>query len=195
MLAQLGVLTAILLIFEFTGIGMIKIGPVEMTIMMIPIIIGAISLGPAAGGILGGVFGLLSFYECFGKSVFGVLLFGINPWATAFMCIVPRILAGFLTGLIFSGLKKIDRTKLISFGIAGLSGALLNTLLFMGSLGIFFFGDPAFISAMQEWQMPTENFFALCVVLVGVNGVVEALVCFITGSAIAKAVVKFINKM
>ena len=174
---------------------MIKIGVVEMTIMMIPVIIGAISLGPVAGGILGGVFGLLSFYECFGKSAFGVLLFEINPWATALMCIVPRVLAGMLTGLIFVLLKKVDKTKLISFGVAGLSGALLNTLFFMGSLGLLFWNSPEFISTMQSWQIPTDNFFVLCAAMVGTNGIIEAIVCFVTGSAIAKAVVKFINKV
>ena len=194
MLAQLGVLTAIILIFEFTGIGMIKIGPVEMTIMMIPVIIGAISIGPVAGAILGGMFGLMSFYECFGKSMFGVLLFGINPFACAFMCFVPRILAGFLTGIIFKALKGIDRTKLISFGIAGLSGAVLNTLFFMGSLWIFFWGSDTFISTMQSWGLSTEAFFPFAIAFVGVNGLIEAIVCFVTGSAIAKAVVKFINR-
>lgn len=60
-LVQLAVLVAILLLLEFTGIGMIKTPFLEFTVMQIPVIIGAIVLGPAAGAALGGVFGLLSF--------------------------------------------------------------------------------------------------------------------------------------
>ena len=46
------------------------------------VVIGAIILGPTAGAILGGVFGITSFIQCFGISAFGTLLFGINPVLT-----------------------------------------------------------------------------------------------------------------
>ena len=70
-MVRMAVLVAILFLMEITGLGMIKTFGVEMTIMQIPVIIGAIILGPTEGALLGGIFGLLSFWECFGKSVFG----------------------------------------------------------------------------------------------------------------------------
>lgn len=66
-LVQLSVLIAIMLLLELTGLGMIKTAGLEITIMLVPVIVGAIVMGPAAGALLGGVFGLISFWECFGK--------------------------------------------------------------------------------------------------------------------------------
>lgn len=121
-LVQLSVLIAIMLLLELTGLGMIKTAGLEITIMLVPVIVGAIVMGPAAGALLGGVFGLISFWECFGKSAFGVVLMGINPFLTFLVCVPTRILAGWICGLVFQALRKVDKTRLLSFGAAGLSG-------------------------------------------------------------------------
>ena len=60
-LVELAVLIAIELLLEVTGLGYLKTGPLDFTIMQVPVIIGAIVLGPLAGAILGTVFGLTSF--------------------------------------------------------------------------------------------------------------------------------------
>ena len=67
-LVQLSVLIAIMLLLELTGLGMIKTAGLEITIMLVPVIVGAIVMGPAAGALLGGVFGLISFWECWEPS-------------------------------------------------------------------------------------------------------------------------------
>ena len=54
-MVQLSVLIAILLLLELTGLGMIKTAGLEITIMLVPVIVGAIVMGPAAGALLGGV--------------------------------------------------------------------------------------------------------------------------------------------
>ncbi|NCB06229.1 MAG: ECF transporter S component, partial [Clostridia bacterium] len=59
-MVRLAVLVAILFLLEVTGLGLIKTPGLEFTIMQVPVIIGAIVMGPAAGAILGGVFGLIS---------------------------------------------------------------------------------------------------------------------------------------
>ncbi|MDE6030185.1 MAG: ECF transporter S component, partial [Oscillospiraceae bacterium] len=126
-LVQLGMLAALMIVMEFTGIGIIPIGfGFEITILMIPVVIGAMAVGKGGGAILGGVFGLLSLWECFGKSAFGTFLFGINPFATILICLVPRILAGFLSGMVFELLKKHDKTKLLCYGGAALTGSLVT---------------------------------------------------------------------
>ena len=68
---------------------------------MVPVIVGAIVMGPASGAILGGVFGCISFWECFGRSQFGAMLLGINPIYTFLVCVPTRILAGWLCGVAF----------------------------------------------------------------------------------------------
>ena len=100
-MVELAVLLAVLILLEVTGLGMFRTFGLELTILQIPVIIGAIVLGPAAGAALGCAFGLLSFWECFGKSVVGAELLAINPLLTFLVCVPTRTLMGWLCGLIF----------------------------------------------------------------------------------------------
>ncbi len=88
---------------------------------MIPVVIGAIILGPGAGAVLGAVFGLTSFVQCFGLDTFGTTLMGIQPVYTFIMCMFPRILMGTLCGVIFKGLVRVDKTrhKVIAYPVTG----------------------------------------------------------------------------
>lgn len=185
-LVRVSVLVAIMLLLEVTGLGMIKTAGLEITILLVPVIVGAIVMGPATGMLLGAVFGLISFWECFGKSAFGVVLLGINPIFTFLVCVPTRMLAGWLCGLTFKGLNKLDKSNLWSFGAAGLIGALSNTALFMSTLCLFFYRTD-FIQGFVA-SFGSANPFLFVLAFVGINGLVEAVVCFFTGAAIAKAV-------
>lgn len=105
-MVQLAILVAIMLIFAYTPLGYLKVGAIEITFMVLPVAIGAILLGPICGAILGGLFGLTSFIQCFGASPFGALLLSLNPITTFITCMVPRILCGWLSGLIFQALLR-----------------------------------------------------------------------------------------
>lgn len=178
---ELAMLVAVILLMNFTPLGFLKVGAVEITFIVIPIAVGAIVLGPAAGAILGGVFGVLSFIQCFGASSFGVALFSISPVYTFITCIIPRILMGLLAGLIFKALRN-DRTKIVSYVVASLGCALLNTLFFVGCV-LLFFGNSEYIQTLRGGA----NILAFFVAFVGANGLIEAVSCGILGAAIAKA--------
>lgn len=137
-MVQLAILVAIMLIFAYTPLGYLKVGAIEITFMVLPVAIGTIILGPVCGAILGGLFGLTSFIQCFGASPFGALLLSLNPIATFITCMVPRILCGWLSGLIFEALNKKENMKNASYFIASLATALLNTIFFMLCIVIFF---------------------------------------------------------
>ena len=81
-LTTLGILTAIILVMTFTPLGYIKTMGLEITLLHIPVILGAALTGPAGGMVLGAVFGFTSFFQCFGLSTFGTTLFSINPAGT-----------------------------------------------------------------------------------------------------------------
>ena len=70
-LTTLGILTAIILVMTFTPLGYIKTMGLEITLLHIPVILGAALTGPAGGMVLGAVFGFTSFFQCFGLSTFG----------------------------------------------------------------------------------------------------------------------------
>ena len=192
-MVQLAILIAIMLLFAFTPVGYLRIGPVAITFMVLPVAVGAIALGPAAGALLGGVFGLTSFIRCFLGDVFGTLVLSINPFLTFLMCMVPRILCGWLSGLLFRVLQKIDRTRLASYFAASLSTALLNTLLFVLSIVLLFWHNPAFVDGVAGLGLATDTLWIFIIGFVGINGVIEAVVNFIIGGAAAKVVVRFVN--
>ena len=188
-LVQMAILIAIMLVLAFTPLGYLKVGAIEITFMTIPVVIGAILLGPAAGAFLGGVFGLTSFIQCFGMSAFGAALLGINPFLTFLVCMVPRILMGYLAGVIFRVIYRHDKTKILSFAASSLSGALLNTILFVGML-MLSFGSSEYMMTMRGGL----DLLAFLAAYVGVNGLVEAIVAFVLGTAISKALVQFLPK-
>jgi len=189
-LVQLALFTAIIFVMAFTPLGYLRVGAVQITFLMIPVIIGAIVIGPTGGAILGGMFGITSLIQCFGLDWFGTTLFSINALYTVILCIIPRIAMGLLAGLIFRVVSKVDKTKIISFAVASLTGPLLNTTFFMTGL-IVMFGNTSFILGIQE-ELNTPSVISFIVAFVGFNGIIEAIVSFVMGSALSKVLVRFI---
>lgn len=178
-LAETGILAAIIILMGFTPLGFLHVGVVEITFSTIPVIIGALILGPLAGGILGGVFGLTSFIQCFGMSPFGAALLAINPFYTALMCFIPRILIGVFAALVF---KAFPKKNVAAFGVSALVGSLTNTLLFVGLI-IVCFGSSEYVGGMMAGF---DNVLLFFVGFVGLNGLIEAIANTVLGAAIAK---------
>lgn len=194
-LAALGLLTAISFIMAFTPLGFLPLGVLTVTFMTIPVIVAATVLNPRDSAIIGGIFGITSFIKTVtgAGGVMMAALFQINPFLTFTLCVVPRVLEGWLGGLIFQGMKKIDKTKFFSYIVASLSVPVLNTLLFMSTLFLFFYQtEPIQTIASKNGA---DNVFALFVAMVGIQAVVEALVCFVLGTAISKALAVALNKV
>ena len=191
-LVQLAILAAILLLLEVTGLGYIRIPAISMTIMQVPVIIGAIVLSPAAGAILGAVFGLTSFAQAFGKDPLGAALLTINPFGLAVTTIVTRTLMGWLCGLVYKGLSKTALNNNLTLVLSSLLGALLNTLLFMSSFLLFFFNTPVVQDIAKGIGTGSPLLFAA--LLVGVQGLIEAGICALLGSTISKALLSVKRK-
>lgn len=181
-LAILGALIAIIIIMAFTPVGYLHVGVIEITFIMIPVVIGAVLQGPIGGLICGTVFGITSFIQCFGLSAFGGTLLSINPVFTAILCIVTRMLAGFLTGLIFKAINKHDSKDFVSVMVSCIVGPLLNTILFTGTL-LLLFGNSDFVLNMRAGK----SILAFVGAFVGINGLIEMAVTFILGTSISKA--------
>ncbi|MGN0160183.1 MAG: ECF transporter S component [Lachnospiraceae bacterium] len=139
-LVILGLLVAIVLIMSTTPLGTLPIGPLSITLNMIPVAIAAITLGPVGGCIVGCVFGLFSFCQALGLFVpsgMGALTFAYSPILTFVQRVVSRGLVGLLLGFIFRGTRKIVHTNVACF-VTGFCAALLNYIFFMGMLVLFF---------------------------------------------------------
>ena len=190
-LAQLGLLAAIEIVMKLIGLGSVPVGPLYMSFLTVPIAVGAMTMGPAAGAILGAVFGLVSFKDALsGLGMTGVF-FQISPLNTFVLCVVMRVLMGFCVGLIFKALRFIDRRGGWSYFIGALSAPLLNTLFFMGYIVLVFYNTEFIQSKVAD--LGAVNPLMFVVLLVGVQGLIEAIVCCAAGGVITRAVSSFLS--
>lgn len=188
-MVEIAILTAIIILMSFTAIGYLKIGIFEIALVTIPVVVGAMVTGPMGGLTLGIVFGATSFMQCFGMSAFGTVLCEVNPLFAFFMCVPTRALMGWLTGIIFRGLRNVDKTKTFCYYLSGLLGALLNTVFFMGVL-VLCFWNTDYIQGLAGGK----GIFGFLVAMVGVNGLVEMAACAIIGGTVSKVLNMIIKK-
>ena len=183
-LAILGLMTALLILFSFTPIGTIPIGPLSITLNVIPLAIAAIALGPAGGLIMGCIFGLLSFLQCLGIGIpsgMGAMLFSIDPFLAFIQRFIPRALDGFLVGVVFRALEKKPGPRPACF-VAGFCSAFLNTAFFMSAL-VLLFGHTEYVRGLMNGR----SFLVFVCAFVGVNAVVEMLVCTVVSGFVGSA--------
>ena len=191
-LTRLALLVAIELVMKAVGLGSVPMGPLYMSFLTLPIAVGAITMGPMAGAVLGGVFGAVSFYDAAtGASAMTGALFQVSPLHTFILCVGMRMLMGLLVGLIFQGLKKADHKGTWSYFVSSMAAPGLNTLLFMGYIVLAFYNCDYVQSLVAN--KGASNPFMFVVLLVGVQGVAEFLVSGILGGIVARAVHKYLK--
>ena len=199
-LTLLGVLIAVQIVLTMINIGLIPLPIIKGTILHIPVIVGAVLLGPAEGIILGAAFGILSVITNTIQP--GLTSFVFSPFApvgntngnflSLIVAIVPRVLIGITAYYSYKLVRKVDQTKIFSYATAGIVGALTNTIFVMGSIYIFFGQQYA---AAQQMAF-SELFKAIMLVIAG-NGIPEAIAAAIIVPAICKPlslIFKFNNR-
>lgn len=188
-LTELALLIAILLMMNLTGLAMIPLPGQYASIMTVPVAIGAIMLGPLAGGILGGAMGAISFYTAIktGFATMAALGYtnGIAVLLSFINCVPTRILMGVCVGWVFRALKKIDKTKTICYYVGGLAAPILNTIFYMTVLVIILLNAPT-VEVLLSGELLEKfqsNIFLFVGAYVGVQALLEAAVgCVLSGS-------------
>lgn len=185
---------AIEIILVVTPLGYIPLGPLNATTMHIPVIIAGITLGKKAGAQLGLVFGLTSLIRatmqptitsfCFSPFVTVGNISG--DWRSVIIALVPRILLGYLAGVIFEFLAKKFNNENIAAIISALAGAITNTVLVLG--GIYFFFGSAYADAIN---VAYSSLFTILLGVVTTNGIIEAII----GAFIALTAYKALKPM
>ncbi len=186
-LVLLGLLTAVVMVFSFTPIGSIPIGPLVITLNIIPVAIAAVALGPVGGLIMGSVFGIFSFLQCYGIGIpsgMGATLVSIDPLLAFVQRFVPRALDGFLAGLVFKGVSNFSNVHIGSL-VTGFCTAFFNTLFFMSAL-IILFGNTEYVQGLRGGK----NVITFVATFVGINAVFEMITCTIITGAIGLALYK-----
>lgn len=182
----LALFSAIIVLLAFTPLGAIPIQPINATTVHIPVIVGAILLGPWAGLFLGGVFGVVSLVH--NTVLPGITSFVFSPfvplgnWKSAVIAIVPRVMVGLVSWAVFRLVVRWDKTRLVAGALAGLAGSLTNTVLVLGGIWWLFGGLYAKTVSISSGALG-----AALMAVVATNGVPEAIVAAVLSTAIARA--------
>ena len=192
-LAQLALLIAIQIVMRLLGLGRVPIGPLNMSFLTLPIAIGAMLMGPLTGAILGGVFGLFSLWDAIsGAGGMTSFFFQNNPVSTVILCVGMRILMGVCCGLIFKVVSKLDRDeKTWSYFVGALSAPLLNTIFFMGYIILMFYNTEYIQNIVATKGALNPLHFV--VLLVGLQGLIEAVSVAIIGGILTKVLSKVVK--
>lgn len=180
-LTLLGLLSAVLLVMSVTPLGYLYIGPLAITLNMIPVAVAAAALGPLGGAVAGAVFGLTSFLQAMGVGGgMGAILMQISPVRTFIQCVVTRLVTGILTGFVSLGVKRL-RIRWTGAVIGGFA-AVCNTVLFMSSL-VLLFGQTEYLQGL----IGGRNVLVFICTVVGVNAVFEALTSTLVTGLVVRA--------
>lgn len=188
-LTETAVLIAIIIIMDKTILGSIPTLGFKITLISIPVAVAAITIGPISGLICGFVWGGLSFLGgVHGSSPLMGTLFQVNPFALAFTAFIPRILVGVLVAYIFRLLHNKCKLKSISYYISSLCAPLLNTILFMTCIVLFYYNSDYIQSKVSE--LGATNPFTFVLLFVGFNGLLEAIAGLTIGGVITHTLSK-----
>lgn len=193
-LTQMALLLAIVLVMAYTPLGYLPLGPLNTSLITIPVAIGAMTMGPVAGAVLGAAFGLTSFMNAVqGSSLMGVALLNASPVGYFIQAVIGRILCGLCAGLVYLGVKKAlpGKTKLCCV-IGAVSTPLLNTFFYMGFMMLLFYNVP-YIRETAD-KLGASNPFTLVLAMVGAQGLFEAITCGIIATLVTVPLLRFLSK-
>ena len=167
-----GMLVALVVVLMVTGLGFIRVGPIQASLLCLPIILGVMTEGLGVGFVLGLTFGVLSFIQSFGTPS-PLSVFFMNP----LISVLPRICIPVVVWLVVKGFKDVSyenaKKKVLLRILASLSGALTNTALVLGAIFIAY-SLGYIVVDMEEIYEHGMALFLLFIALT--NGLPEAAV-------------------
>ena len=187
-MVEIALMFALVVVLQVVSAVMPKLGPVSITLTLVPVVEGAILFGTSGGAVLGFAFGLIVLINCItGLDPGGSILWNANPFFCALICLVKGIAAGVAPALIY----RLVRGKKDSVGngrkyVSALASALIaptvNTGLFV--LGMFLL----FKDTLYAWAGGTDVATYVIVGLAGVNFLVELAINVVLSPAIVRIV-------
>ena len=181
----LAILLSLVIVLQTFG-GSVNIGAVQLNFTLIPIVLGAILLGPIAGLILGFACGVVVLIQVIiGLVPFYTLIWTETPLVAALTCVVKTSVAGLLCGYVYK-LVKIKNAYVAVF-VASSIVPIVNTGLFvLGCLGMW--------NAITTIAGGSNLFGFIVLSLVGFNFFIELAVNVLVAPALYK-VIKIVDRI
>ena len=197
-MVSVALMAAIVIVLANTPLGMIQLPIIKATTVHIPVIIGAILLGPSAGAILGAVFGVCSLIS--NTMAPTLLSFAFSPFMSTtgipgalkaiWISVGCRILIGVVAGWLWILLSKLKVSQLIALPIVGFIGSMVNTVAVMGSIYLLFAQEYA-----QAREVGVTAVWGLIMGTVTASGIPEAIAAAVLVLALGKVLIQVFKKM
>ena len=197
-MVSVALMAAIVIVLANTPLGMIQLPIIKATTVHIPVILGAILLGPAAGAILGGVFGICSLIS--NTMAPTLLSFAFSPFMSTtgltgavkaiWISVGCRILIGVAAGWLWILFEKIKMNAVIALPIVGFAGSMVNTICVMGSIYLLFAKQYA-----EAKDVAVSALWGLVMGTVTASGIPEAIAAAVLVLAIGKVLLSVFKKM
>ncbi len=197
-MVSVALMAAIVIVLANTPLGMIQLPIIKATTVHIPVIIGAILLGPSAGAILGAVFGICSLIS--NTMAPTLLSFAFSPFMSTtgipgvlkaiWISVGCRILIGVAAGWLWILLNKVKLNHLIALPIVGFAGSMVNTIAVMGSIYLLFAQQYA-----EAREVGVSAVWGLIMGTVTASGIPEAIAAAVLVLALGKVMIQVFRKM
>lgn len=197
-MVSVALMAAIVIVLANTPLGMIQLPIIKATTVHIPVIIGAILLGPSAGAVLGAVFGICSLIS--NTMAPTLLSFAFSPFMSTtglsgavkaiWISVGCRMLIGIAAGWLFILLDRLKVNQTVSLPIVGFAGSMVNTVAVMGSIYLLFaqqYADAREVGVSAVW--------GLIIGTVTASGIPEAIAAAILVLALGKVLVQVFKRM
>ncbi len=191
-------MAAIVIVLANTPLGMIQLPVIKATTVHIPVILGAILLGPSAGAILGGVFGICSLVS--NTMAPTLLSFAFSPFMSTtgipgalkaiWISVGCRVLIGLASGWLWKLLERLKVNQNISLLLTGFVGSMVNTVTVMGSIYFLFAQQYA-----QAREVGVTAVWGLIMGTVTAAGIPEAIAAAVLVIALGKVLIRVFRKM
>ena len=197
-MVSVALMAAIVIVLANTPLGMIQLPIIKATTVHIPVILGAILLGPGAGAILGAIFGICSLVS--NTMAPTLLSFAFSPFLSTtgipgalkaiWISVGCRILIGVVAGWLWVLFTRIKLNQFIALPIVGFVGSMVNTVTVMGSIYFLFAQQYA-----EAKEVALTAVFGLVMGTVTASGIPEAIAAAILVLALGKVLVVVFRKM
>lgn len=173
------IMTALVIILQFMG-AFIKLGPFSISLVLIPIVIGAAECGAAVGAWLGFVFGIVVL-----ASGDAAAFLAVNALGTVITVLLKGTLCGLCAGIVYKCLSNANRY--VAVGAAAIVCPVVNTGVFLIGCLVFF------MDTISSWAGGEAVWHYMLFVLVGGNFLFELGSNIILSPAIVR-ILNFRNK-
>ena len=197
-MVSVALMAAIVIVLANTPLGMIQLPIVKATTVHIPVIIGAILLGPKAGAILGFVFGMCSLIS--NTMAPTLLSFAFSPFMSTtgipgalkaiWVSVGCRMLIGIAAAWLWILFSKLKMNQTLSLIIVGFAGSMVNTVTVMGSIYFLFAQQYA-----EAKEVAVTAVWGLIMGTITVSGIPEAIAAAVLVLALGKVLLKVFKMM